>query len=251
MVASTTKAEARQLDGVRHPLAGDPQIVGSIRALGILMARRKGLDRHADDLAGAALLGLAEAAASFEEGMGASFRTHAFNRARGAVLDEIRRIANGGLAGWNSRRGASAPVEAAGLADELVDAVLPVGWEIESEDAVRARLAALGRDGEVLADYLLRADCRTLDGLGVLHGLSGRRAGEITMRAFDRLRAEGRRSPAETHHSPAPACGCGRPISAASTSGRCISCGRRERSRQDRERLRAEVDRRIAAVLGR
>lgn len=47
------------------------------------------LDR--DDLYGAGVCGLVQAAKSYDASKGASFKTHAYTRVRGAILDEVRR----------------------------------------------------------------------------------------------------------------------------------------------------------------
>lgn len=47
------------------------------------------LDR--DDLVGAGLCGLVQAARTFDPRLGASFKSHAYARVRGAILDELRR----------------------------------------------------------------------------------------------------------------------------------------------------------------
>jgi RNA polymerase sigma factor for flagellar operon FliA len=44
-----------------------------------------------DDLFSVGVLGLINAAKTYDAGMGASFKTHAYNNVRGAILDELRR----------------------------------------------------------------------------------------------------------------------------------------------------------------
>jgi RNA polymerase sigma factor FliA len=54
------------------------------------LARRLPGHVHRDDLLSAAMLGLAQAARSWDPGRGASFEHHAATRIRGALLDELR-----------------------------------------------------------------------------------------------------------------------------------------------------------------
>src|SRR4029450_13800113 len=54
------------------------------------LARRPPHHVTRDDLSSAAMLGLAQAARSWDPGRGASFERHAATRIRGALLDELR-----------------------------------------------------------------------------------------------------------------------------------------------------------------
>src|SRR4029450_1487991 len=54
------------------------------------LARRLPSHVNRDDLSSAAMLGLAQAARSWDPGRGASFERHAATRIRGALLDELR-----------------------------------------------------------------------------------------------------------------------------------------------------------------
>jgi RNA polymerase sigma factor (sigma-70 family) len=54
------------------------------------LARRLPPHVNRDDLSSAAMLGLAQAARSWDPGRGASFERHAATRIRGALLDELR-----------------------------------------------------------------------------------------------------------------------------------------------------------------
>src|SRR5919107_5233997 len=54
------------------------------------VARRLPSQVNRDDLSSAAMLGLAQAARSWDPGRGASFERHAATRIRGALLDELR-----------------------------------------------------------------------------------------------------------------------------------------------------------------
>jgi RNA polymerase sigma factor FliA len=54
------------------------------------LARRLPSHVNRDDLSSAAMLGLAQAARSWDPDRGASFERHAATRIRGALLDELR-----------------------------------------------------------------------------------------------------------------------------------------------------------------
>src|SRR6266511_3985191 len=77
------------------------------------MSRR--LPRHVrkDDLESAAMLGLAQAARSFDPDRGIAFERHASNRIRGALIDELR------CADWASRSVRSRARRLQQVADEL------------------------------------------------------------------------------------------------------------------------------------
>jgi RNA polymerase sigma factor (sigma-70 family) len=128
----------------------------------------------ADDLYSAALVGLCDAAVKFRPEDGHQFATYAPQRIVGAILDYMR--VEGGLGMGNARMMkrrndapvvmlASTPLPCAAndnrpetLADVIPSGELPVGWEIESEDAVRVLTRALGKAGAAVRLYLLRAD---------------------------------------------------------------------------------------------
>jgi RNA polymerase sigma factor FliA len=99
----------------------------------------KRLPRHVrrDDLLSAAMLGLAQAARSFDPERGIAFERHASNRIRGALLDELRD------ADWASRSVRSRARRMQQTADELA---LQLGHE-----PTRVQLAAqLGVDAKAL-----------------------------------------------------------------------------------------------------
>src|SRR6266511_555409 len=101
------------------------------------MSRR--LPRHVrkDDLESAAMLGLAQAARSFDPDRGVAFERHASNRIRGALLDELRG------ADWASRSVRSKARRMQRTADELA---VELGHE-----PTRVQLAAqLGVDTQAL-----------------------------------------------------------------------------------------------------
>jgi RNA polymerase sigma factor for flagellar operon FliA len=79
----TTDRHAVEADLVRDHLPLTSQAVNEL-------ARRLPAHVHRDDLLSAAMLGLAQAARSWDPERGASFERHAVTRIRGALLDELR-----------------------------------------------------------------------------------------------------------------------------------------------------------------
>jgi len=66
---------------------------------------------------------------------------------------------------------------------------LPVGWELESAEGVRALLALLPPTWrEVVRAYYTRCDCVTLERTGHRFGLAKAHAGQLVSRAHRRLR---------------------------------------------------------------
>lgn len=101
------------------------------------LSRRLPQHVRRDDLLSAAMLGLAQAARSFDPERGIAFERHASNRIRGALLDELRD------ADWASRSVRSRARRMQRTADELA---LELGHE-----PTRAQLAAqLGLDTQAL-----------------------------------------------------------------------------------------------------
>ena len=83
LAPSRTDHGAVEADLVREHLSLARQAVNEV-------ARRVPAHVNRDDLESAALLGLAQAARTFDPERGASFERHAANRIRGALLDELR-----------------------------------------------------------------------------------------------------------------------------------------------------------------
>jgi RNA polymerase sigma factor for flagellar operon FliA len=79
----TTDRRAVEADLVRDHLPLTSRAVNEL-------ARRLPAHVHRDDLLSAAMLGLAQAARSWDPERGASFERHAVTRIRGALLDELR-----------------------------------------------------------------------------------------------------------------------------------------------------------------
>jgi RNA polymerase sigma factor for flagellar operon FliA len=129
-----------------------------------------------EDLVGYGMLGLIQAADTFEAGRGLKFSTYAFPKIRGAILDELRRqdfLPRGrrekvrelerAVARFSQRHGV--PPTTAELARELsttvdeVDEVL-----LSAKTAVRATLDDEGGDGDQLASLLADPRCKSPEG---------------------------------------------------------------------------------------
>lgn len=114
--------------------------LGMVRTIAGRSARRH--PRLADDLESAAMLGLWEAAMKYDPGRGVREETYLLHRVNGAILDALRAARPKGF-----RRDIEAAPnvgqmsffdEAEGLPEFLEPAAddLPIGWELESIDAV-------------------------------------------------------------------------------------------------------------------
>jgi RNA polymerase sigma factor for flagellar operon FliA len=120
------------------------------------IARRVPGHVNRDDLESAALLGLAQAARTFDPERGASFERHAATRIRGALLDELRG------SDWASRSVRSRARRAQQAADELA---LRLGRTPTTEEVA----VELGTDAESLhrlADDVHRATVLNYDSIG-------------------------------------------------------------------------------------
>lgn len=125
-----------------------------------------------DELCGEAALALCRAAADFDPSLGIRFSSYFPRRLHGACLDLIRSHRPSGY----RKSKAAWPTEHQ-LDDEAIAAVLPdgrepVGWEIESEDEVRAFFRPLGERGLALARKYLDASTPTFLAAARAAGLS-------------------------------------------------------------------------------
>lgn len=189
--------------------AADPKLIAFARNIARRIASRSGALRHLEDLEAAALVGLVQAARSFDPECGCQFQTHATNRISSAVLDELRSIRCRGFGGATPlvRRGEWVPCgsldadrvggdstihhgKGRALRDLVPSRELPIGWEVESEDEVHGILDPLGRDGTIVADYVLRADRRTLKAAAAARGLCESSGSKIVSRIIGELRRE-------------------------------------------------------------
>lgn len=127
---------------------------GMALAWAMRFARRRFLRRDVGDLESAALMGLMQAAISFDPARNATFLTHARNRMNGAMLDELR---SQELTGYR-RCDEGPPVIERATARLPSTHESPVGWELESQEWVEWMTACLTpHERHVIRSYYLRA----------------------------------------------------------------------------------------------
>jgi RNA polymerase sigma factor (sigma-70 family) len=188
----------------RHdPLTADQRALASdprYHQLAAAIAGRysRSIPRLADEFHGEAFLALCTAARTFEPGHRVSFRTHAFTRINGAMLDVCRGLSPRGYrrprrdAGDTPRVGS---IEAIKAVDELGRPVFlrdiltsdedAVGWEAEYQDELAGLLRSLpSRYRDVLG--LLYGHAKTAWMKAAAHavGLSEARVSQIHARAL-------------------------------------------------------------------
>lgn len=154
------------------------------------------LPHLADEINSAAHAGLADAALRYDPTR-YQFTTFAARRVRGAILDELRRS---GLKGYKRGTSAAAPGRDFSPLTQ-VDAPadhLPVGWELESLDALDALTRTLpARQREVLRLYFGHG--MLLREIGVKFGVTMSAVSKIFTQAVVALRAE--MAPQNLEHS--------------------------------------------------
>lgn len=148
-----------------------------------------------DEILSAAYLGLVLAAQRFEPGRGVEFQRFAAYRIRGEIRDALRMA---GPCGFR-KSVADAPrvlgltvagCGRGGFDRPIASPELPIGWEAEAEDAVRAICRSLPEaERESLGFYFLAAGV-TLRHVGARMGLSQTRAAQIVTQALGRLREQ-------------------------------------------------------------
>lgn len=116
-------------------VAADPANIEYARRFANTVARK--YPSIAQDIESAALMGLVTAAAMFEPERGVAFVTIAHVKIRWAIYDCVRTELRRGLTG-GKRIAAELGSRFGPEADTVAADQLPVGWEAESEDEVRA-----------------------------------------------------------------------------------------------------------------
>lgn len=174
-------------------LASDPANLALARRLAARRALNAGVDP--DALESAAVLGLVQAAMTFDPSRGVRFSTHATNRIRGEMADEMRRLRFGGRHhGELKVHSIDAPAAAddprpATIKGWLADESPPVGRESESGETIEAILGMLpDRHRDTLRAIYLDASGYTLKSAGRLLGVCGVRAMQIRDEALDLIR---------------------------------------------------------------
>lgn len=174
--------------------------------MGSCKAHQIGRPELVDELVSAARLGLVQAARSFNPDRGATFKTWAWSRIQGAIIDELRTIGRRGFGGVGkaARDGKALPdpllfsKELAWLdewhepltVEEIVPSPdLPVGWELEYEDEVEglARRTGTRLDGDVIRCMYQWADTRKMKDTAKFLGVSESRISHLHARAAETL----------------------------------------------------------------
>lgn len=188
------------LNDEQRALAGDPAAVAWAMGLARRWALRRGWAHERDEVEVAALEGLCAAARLFDPARGVPFRKYAGACVVGSIKDGLRRVID-------DRRGRfprPVPLDAfdslddhglpASVGDALASGEWPVGWELESHDAVivlSGRLPA--KYGAALAAYYTRAGMRMRDVAAEL-GTSESRVSQMVGRDGPRLLRENLRA---------------------------------------------------------
>lgn len=139
-----------------------------------------------DTALSAAMLGLCDAALRYAPDRGSRFKSFAHRRIVGAMLDSARMELPQGFRRQKDAARPALSLDAATetgetLAGVVASGELPVGWEIESEDAVNALSRRLPvRHAQALRTFYTRAD-------GVTHKLTGRLLGVCESRVSQML----------------------------------------------------------------
>jgi RNA polymerase sigma factor (sigma-70 family) len=187
------------LTAEQRELAAQPLYLKLARQLAYRYARRCG--QPADELLGPAYLGLVQAAGSYDPAREIKFPTHAQHRIRGSILDHLRAMRPAGYRRrWKnapSILSLSAPTTAGSdsrsdltVADLVLAGDLPVGWEVDSADAVAELVRFLhGSQRLVVRGYYLLATrgggCKTV---GRIMGVSESRVSQVLADALGTLR---------------------------------------------------------------
>lgn len=160
---------------------------------------------HRLDWQGAAALGVCQAVATYRDGEGASLKTHIQRRVAGACLDLMReqRVNGYGRAvryqGAPRIRSLDARIrDAANVTDDyrvvhhrdlIASEELPVGWELESADEVKALTRLLpGKPAVVMRLVYLHAATRRLRDAAEAMDLSESRVAQIRADSLELLR---------------------------------------------------------------
>ncbi|HEY1187153.1 MAG TPA: sigma factor [Gemmata sp.] len=193
-----------RLTDAQRDLAGSPESLAIANTAARVFSKR--CPRHRDELLSVARLALCEAAASWQPDR-SEWKTWALVIIRGRLLDSVRASLSAGMRiGRRARACGYAPGIVLGserlggregepetVADQIPADELPVGWELESEDTVRAYSKRLDRKSAVMFRlYLLRADFHgRLKDVAAHLGYSESRVSQLLNGAMGALRPEG------------------------------------------------------------
>lgn len=146
----------------------------------------------AAEIESAALLGLCAAAAKFDPARGVTFRTYAGHVVRGAVLDMLRAETPRGYKSPAGRKKILPKVRStsAVLAHAIDNGELPVGWELDSADAVDGMIAKAPRHTrEAVRLYFLGG--KRMKDVGRTLGVCESRASQMVTAALKELAERG------------------------------------------------------------
>lgn len=177
----------QRLTEEQRDLAGLPENVALAKRIAAIYAHR--CPGEAEEIHGAAMIGLCDAASRFDAARGLQFSSYATARIRGEVVSFMRDAAMRGMGGARGamRRGDKLTVQSLSLPlpestgdgqpatyEEAIPAgELPVGWEIEGEDAIQVWSRRLPREyGAAIRAYYLDAETPTMREAGVRLGVS-------------------------------------------------------------------------------
>lgn len=184
-----------RLTPAQRELAGDPRHVRY--ALNRARRMSRSCPRRLAEMESSALWGLVRAAATFDPSRGVSFLTHATPRIVGEIVGGERTHSGHGHSGRPGHRGRSRHVRRTEL---LSSRELPVGWELESADAVGALCAYLSPGNRaVLLPLLTRCDAASQKAAARLLGLDPSRASQARSAALAHLRKVLRRRARAAH----------------------------------------------------
>ena len=152
--------------------------------------------RFHEDAHSAALLGLCEAARTFDPGRGVEFRTLMTRRVCGAIKDMLRREGGGKRKGWKAPQSLSTEVNVPGRGPVELGNTIPSRYAdrtalLEDTEAAEAICRDLPpKHRQVVVHYYVYASSRprTLRQIGLAMGLSESRASQIRGEAVDMLR---------------------------------------------------------------
>ena len=152
-LVNANRSEAR-LTPEQQAMAAEPGVIALARRMAIRKAKTSPVPL--EDLCSAALLAVVEAARSFDSGRGVAFHRHASRRIEGAMKDLLRdeHLSGYGRSWLERNPGVDRPsvqsLDASigldgrrTIGDELASDDLPVGWEVDSLDAVESMIGTM------------------------------------------------------------------------------------------------------------
>jgi hypothetical protein len=183
----------RPLTTHERGLAADPA-VHAIAAHLLRAAGRRYPKADQDAMRSEVGLAICQAARTYDPTKGTTWKTHASNRMKGAILDVVRKdfaprhrcprppvvSIEEPVDSGDHRRGV--------IRDSITAAELPVGWEVEREDECHAVADRAGGGGRVVRLCLIRADCAYFRHASLALGITESGVSRLAAEAVKRLR---------------------------------------------------------------